>query len=316
MKYIYLGPKQTTIENSNFFDYSITLFGINDEKNNSYESFLTFEYWNPDNNLKEITIYNRLLSQIDYQAEIIAHNPLLASKCKFPNNLKLVCVNDLDLLNTLNNKIKTHNLFKGIVPMLEYYYVTGNSFNYKNFSEISNNLVIQHPIGSGGSKTFFCTNENHEQIEQLLIPNEEYSVSAYIEQNTPYNIHCIISNEQIEILPPSMQELELIDKIEYIGSNYNLNLDKSLKEKFIFYCTKICKKLQKLGYRGILGIDYIYANNELYFIEINPRFQGSTKQVDKILKDNNLPSIFEYNYNAFKNIQIQPIKFKTHSLYN
>ena len=37
------------------------------------------------------------------------------------------------------------------------------------------------------------------------------------------------------------------------------------------------------------------------FIEINPRFQGSTVQLDKILKNHNLPSIFEYNYNAFNN---------------
>ena len=41
MKRIYLGPKQSTIENSNFFDHSITMFGINDESNDSYESFLT-----------------------------------------------------------------------------------------------------------------------------------------------------------------------------------------------------------------------------------------------------------------------------------
>uniref|UniRef100_UPI003FEFF9EB ATP-grasp domain-containing protein n=1 Tax=Eisenbergiella sp. TaxID=1924109 RepID=UPI003FEFF9EB len=49
----------------------------------------------------------------------------------------------------------------------------------------------------------------------------------------------------------------------------------------------------------MLGIDYIYANGELYFIEINPRFQGSTRQLDNILKRNGLPSIFDYNYRAF-----------------
>lgn len=316
MKRIYLGPKQSTIENSNFFDHSITLFGITGEHNDSYESFLTFEYWNPDNALKEITIYNRLLSKIEYQAEVIAHNPLLASKCKFTDNLHLVCLNDLNLLNTLNNKSKTHDLFKGIVPMLQYYSVKGESFKYTDFSNISNTLVIQHPTGSGGSKTFFCTNENYEQIEQLLIANENYIVSAYVKENIPYNIHCIIGNDQIELLPPSMQELEIIDKIEYIGSDYNLNLSKELKEKFITYCIKICKKLHQLSYRGVLGIDFIYANEELYFIEINPRFQGSTKQIDKILMDNKLPSIFEYNYNSFKNITMPSIKFDTHSLFN
>ena len=63
-------------------------------------------------------------------------------------------------------------------------------------------------------------------------------------KNIPYNIHCLIGDNQIELLPPSMQELEIIDKIEYIGSDYNLNLAKELKEKFIDYCNKMCVKLQ------------------------------------------------------------------------
>lgn len=313
---IYLGPKKSNIENSDFFDYSVTLFGNSDNKNISYESFLTFEYWNPDNSLKEITIYNKLLSKIDFKAEVIAHDPLLASMCKFPSNLKLICVNDINLLKTLNNKIETHILFKDVVPMLDYHITTGNLFEYNDFSNISSNLVIQHPNGSGGSKTFFCNAENHEQIKKLLIPNENYSISAYIKDNIPYNIHCLISNTQIEILPPSIQDLEIIDKIEYIGSNYNLKLDENLSNKFKQYCTNICKKLQQLGYRGILGIDFIYANNELYFIEINPRFQGSTKQIDKILKENNLPSIFEYHYNFFYNKSMPIIKLKNNPLYN
>ena len=37
MKRIYVGPKQATIENNIFFDYSITLFGNTSEKNTSYE---------------------------------------------------------------------------------------------------------------------------------------------------------------------------------------------------------------------------------------------------------------------------------------
>lgn len=103
MKRIYVGPKQATIENNNFFDYSITLFGKNSEKNSSYESFLTFEYWNPDNHIKEITLYNRELSKINEPAEIIGHDPLLVAKCIIPECAKQVCLNDLNLLEKLNN---------------------------------------------------------------------------------------------------------------------------------------------------------------------------------------------------------------------
>lgn len=299
MKRIYVGPKQSTIENNNFFDYSITLFGNNSETNTSYESFLTFEYWNPDNHIKEITLYNRELSKISEPAQIIGHDPLLITQCCFPQCAKQVCLNNLDLLKTLNNKFLTRELLKDIVPMLKYYMLKGADFKYNNFSNLKQELVLQLPVGSGGSKTFFCNQENFKQVETMLLKDELYSISTYEKNNIPYNIHCLIGKEQIEILPPSQQELEIIDKIEYIGSNYNINIPNEIKDKLINYSYNICKKLQSIGYLGVLGIDYIYANKELYFMEINPRFQGSTRQLDKLLVESNLPSIFEYNYKFF-----------------
>jgi len=317
MKRIYVGPKQATIENSNFFDFSITLLGTNTDTNISYTSFLTFEYWNPDNNLKEITLYNKELSKIHEPIEIMAHNPMVVSKCTLPTNAKIVCLNDSTLLDILDNKIKTHELFKGIVPMLIYHIIKGSEFDYENLSKLlSNELVIQHPKGSGGSKTYLCNIKNYNQIKSLLISNEYYSISSYQKDNIPYNIHCLIGEKQIEILPPSIQELEIIDKIEYIGSNYDISISDNIKNKFIYYCTTICKKLQKLGYKGVLGIDFIYTNKELFFIEINPRFQGSTKQIDKLLKESKLPSIFEYNYNFFNNIEMPSTRSMKFSLFN
>jgi len=307
MKRIYIGPKQSTIENNNFFDYSITLFGNNTETNTSYESYLTFEYWNPDNHLKEITLYNRELLKLSEPAEIMAHDPLLLSQCKLPHMVKQICLNDLKLLNQLNNKFETRKLLKDIVPMLKYYMVKGSEFKYKKYSTISEELVLQLPIGSGGSKTFYCNQDNYEQVELSLLPNELYSISTFEKENIPYNIHCLIGKNQIELLPPSEQELEIIDKIEYIGSNYYITIPQEIKTKLTNYSYAICKKLQSMGYLGILGIDFIYAKNELYFIEINPRFQGSTRQLDKILVKNNLPSIFEYNYNFFLGNDMPPI---------
>lgn len=315
MKRIYVGPKQATIENNNFFDYSITLFGKNSEKNLSYESFLTFEYWNPDNHIKEITLYNRELSKINEPAEIIGHDPLLVAKCIIPECAKQVCLNDLNLLEKLNNKFKTRELLKDIVPMLKYYMVKGIDFKYNDFNKIAPELVIQLPVGSGGSKTFFCNQANSKQVETILLKDELYSVSAYKKDNIPYNIHCLIGKNQIEILPPSQQELEIIDKIEYIGSNYDITIPTEIKNKLIKYSYNICEKLQSLGYLGVLGIDYIYTNNELYFIEINPRFQGSTRQIDKLLIESNLPSIFEYNYNLFLGKEMPTTKKIKYSLF-
>lgn len=305
MKRIYVGPKQATIENSDFFDASITLFGDNTNNNKSYQSntlenIMAFEYWNPDNNFKEIEIYNREIAKLVEPVEIMAHDPKVVQGCKFPENVKMICRNSQLLLAIFNDKIQTRELLKNIVPMLNYYTIKGKEFDYQQLCKISDQLVVQLPIGGGGSKTFLCNKNNSEDVKARLLPNELYSISAYERDNIPYNIHCLISETQIEIFPPSKQELEIVDKIEYIGSDYNIEISNLVKEKFIKYSTAICEKLQTMGYRGVLGIDYIYVNNELYFIEINPRFQGSTRQLDELLKASGLPSIFEYNYLAFE----------------
>lgn len=311
---IFVGPKQKTIENNNYFDKSITLVGDNSNNNVALSKKLPFDYWNPDNVMQEIEFYNKELSKIDCNAQIIAHNPKVVSKCNLPQNVQLICKNEEKLLNILDDKIKTRELLSSVVPMLEYKNIIGKGLLEMNLNQ-QKSLVIQLPYGSGGSKTFLYNQSTEKEIKSLILQDEIYSVSEYQEDNIPYNIHCIIGENQIELLPPSEQDLEITDKIEYIGSFFVITIPAQIKEKMIDYSNKICKILQKLGYRGVLGIDWIYANNELYFIEINPRFQGSTRQVDLLLKKSKLPSIFELNYLAFYEDNLPSTKNMLFSLY-
>lgn len=308
MNRIYIGPKKKTIENSSFFDYSITIVGdgIN---NKAYSKKLTFEYWNPDNEFMEIDIYNKGMAGIDYPAEIMAHNPRVLFKCDIPKNLKWICKNSPSLLDLLDNKFETRNIMKNIVPMLEYTSIKGYEFNYKKISkQLSKNLVIQLPTGSGGSKTFLVNENNNGDFINIIEPYKEYSISAYRDYNIPYNVHCVIGNNQIRVFLPSMQILEISNKIEYIGSEYNVYIEEKVNEKLEEYSIKICQKLMKLGYLGVLGIDYILCDENLFFIEINPRFQGSTSELNKILIKNGFPSIFEYNHMAFNGIDMPEVR--------
>jgi len=315
MKKAYIGPKQTTIANTNFFDFSLTLFGENSSKNFSYEKNLTFEYWNPDNALKEKYIYNNLLSKLSEPFEIMGHDPLLISECEIPKNISQICLNDVKLLKVLNNKIETRSLLKNVINTLDYQIILGHDFDYDNLiKKFGENMVVQSPFGSGGSKTFLCTPKNYLDIQSILSDNKNYSVSRFLEENIPYNVHCVIG-EKIDLFAPSIQELEIIDKIEFIGSKY-VNIDKGVKQKMIEQSMNICCELKKLGYLGVLGIDYIYSNKELFFMEINPRFQGSTKDLDLLLSQSNLPSIFEYNYNAFKGIKTPTAKNMINSIFD
>lgn len=314
MKRIFVGPKQATIKNNNFFDGSITLVGDNTNNNVAYQNKVSFEFWNPDNVSLEVRVYNKEILKLDQPVEIMAHNPKVVSSCTLPNNVQLICKNEQHILEILDDKIQTRNLMKDIVPMLDYYTIKGEDLSFKELFEISDELVIQLPIGSGGSKTFICNKENINNIINMINPESYYSISAYERENIPYNIHCIVFDNKIEVLAPSQQILEVSDKLEYIGSEFNIKIEEKIKSKMIEYSKKVCRKIQSMGYRGVVGIDYIEVNEELFFIEINPRFQGSTAQVDKLLKESMLPSIFEYNYYAFKNKEMPSTKKMKNSI--
>ncbi|MBR2787379.1 MAG: ATP-grasp domain-containing protein [Clostridia bacterium] len=315
MKRIFVGPKQKTIKYTDFFDASITLIGKNDSNNVSYSEDIPFEFWNDDNNQREIDIYSKALSNLSEDAEVMAYNPKLVSRCIFPKNVKLICKNSDELLEKLDDKIELRKLFKGIVPMLEYYTIKGEDFNYKQLSNISKELVVQSPLGSGGAKTFFCNEDNNERIKGKLIKSQYYSISAYKKNNISYTIYGIIGKNQVEILPPAQQIFEIGDNLEWYDSIYETNVSQTAKEKLIKYTTIICKSVQSMGYRGILNLDFIFADEELYLIEANPRFGGTIVEIDKLLQKSGLPSIFEYNYRAFYDLEIPTTKNMEKSIF-
>ena len=53
-----------------------------------------------------------------------------------------------------------------------------------------------------------------------------------------------------------------------------------------------------MGYRGILGIDFILKNDIVYFMEINPRFQSSSFLISKSLYKKYNIDIAQLHYNA------------------
>jgi biotin carboxylase len=60
---------------------------------------------------------------------------------------------------------------------------------------------------------------------------------------------------------------------------------------------KICEKIKTTGYRGIIGIDYLYkSNGDIIFMEINPRFQSSSFLINMYLEKYYNTNLVEYHY--------------------
>ena len=88
----------------------------------------------------------------------------------------------------------------------------------------------------------------------------------------------------------------------YFGGDYIAysKIDAEIDRKFKEGARKLCSVLKDKGYRGILGLDAINYNGDVLFLEINPRFQGSSPDLNRALWERGCPSLQELNLQAFE----------------
>ena len=309
---VWVGIRQSEIKYCNFIDDSISVFGNNNSLENQIKEKINH------NNEKHYDFIddfynNEIVKQIEknsnvrfmYYSQIYSYD----SMKKLGLLDYVVCLNNQDLIEFVNNKFKIKEYLKDYIPILNYVFIDGKDFDFENLKQKYGNceFVLQTEKGSGGFSTIVLDENNKNDIK--LDNNQTYMITKYCKNNIPVNIHILISKNDIALLPPSVQYIELSNnKLIYKGSDFitykkivNNKMDSKLKE----YAFIVGKIMQKKGYRGILGIDSIIYDDEVYFMEINPRFQNSSTILNKALQDNNLPSLQELHYNCFYDKTIQ-----------
>ena len=310
---VWIGIRESEIKYCDFINNSINIFG-NNENSLNQQIKKNINHNNEDNFLLMGQFYNKEILRFikkNKNVKFMYYSQIYTYDAIKKLNLfdRVICLNNQNLINFINNKFKIKDYLKDYIPILKYTYIKGKDFNkeYKN-----NEYVVQSEEGSGGSSTFLVNKDNINSIN--LEDNQIYMVTNYCKNNIPINIHILITTNDIILLPISIQNIEISNnRLTYKGSDFiayekivNKNIDAKVKK----YTKIVCKKLQEKNYRGILGIDWIIYNNEVYFMEINPRFQNSSTILNKALQDNNLPSLQELNYNCFynKKIILKPFK--------
>lgn len=299
----------------NFFIDSITVFG-EEKPNNLIQPLNQFIKKNLDHNNEKndeiITSWqrehiNNILVK-NPNAEFMFYNQIMALKY-FKGNKNIICLNNEDLINKLDDKLYTREYYKTKVPCVPHFILYGKEISIEKLNSLFNKktkYIVQSKNGSGGSGTLVFSN-NSQKI--LLDDEKKYLVTEYYEKSISMNTHLMISKDSVLVLPSSIQIIEnqynhLIYKgCDFVG--FNNIISDEVKSKVNKYAKIIGEDLQNQGYLGICGIDFIIYDNEVYYIEINSRFQNSSTILNKSLMENNQPSLQEMNYNCFKNKDIK-----------
>lgn len=238
-------------------------------------------------------------------AKFIFYNPQIAYRLDVSLRQHVLCLNDNNLLNLLNDKIYTRYWFRRYVPVLPSIIIDSPNLS---FQELENNLsysdqyIVQQNKSSGGLGTFILTRKNG--MLSILKNNykELFIVSPYIHEGFAININAIIGKKNTILLPISLQLSEKNkERILYHGADYVAahTISENIVVKLKEYTNNILIHIKQLGYLGIIGLDFLITKDEIYFLEVNPRYQASSFLINIALKEKGFSSLSKMNLTAF-----------------
>lgn len=303
----WIGIKESDLDDEpELFEKSITFFGSGKGRNVSYSNDsgkrINHNLGSEESSLFIAKNINEILSQND-NARFMYFSPY-HSYC-LPENLygNVYCQNEKSILELLRNKINTRFWCAHSVPIVPSVLLESSRCFYefisKTFGNEHSKYVLQKNYSAGGYSTYLLDKNSQMSFDD----NDILLVSPYIEESVPLNVTAIIYEDDILLFPPSIQIIANdSNRLLYKGADFIAykELNKSIKQKVLQYSKMICENLKNIGYRGICGIDYITDMNEVFFMEINERFQASSYLINITLKENHFPSLQQLCLEAFQ----------------
>lgn len=241
----------------------------------------------------------------DPDARFMFYNQSMAQTLDTQLKGKGICVNRKDILNILNHKMLCKLWLKNQVTLTPNIQIFGSEISFPTLQKIfygSDAFVIQQDFSSGGHSTYIFNSENEKNILNKIELTRLYLVTPYFKNAIPLNFHGVIYNDGFQLYPPSVQIVQMEnDQLIYKGGDFVAV--KSLPDNILMsakiYAQDICEKLRGIGYLGVCGIDFIVAEDTVYFMEINPRFQASTSIINLALQNIGAVSINQACIDAF-----------------
>ncbi|MBW6440801.1 ATP-grasp domain-containing protein [Patescibacteria group bacterium] len=224
--------------------------------------------------------------------------------------------NDWKLSAKLENKIEFIEVTKKLkIPNAECKIIKlDNNKDSLNFSG-KHKFVLQLPRGHAGNSTFLIKNENDFKNLSEKYKNRTVKVSKYFKGET-YTINACVVGNKILISKPIFQitGFSLYNKNSFGGTcgndyAYPKKLSRVQRKKIFDYTNKIGNYINKLGYRGIFGLDFVVSGGIVNLIEINPRIIGSMSLFTKLQIQSKQPPFLLLSILEF----INPVKIRSTS---
>nr|VFK38237.1 MAG: ATP-grasp domain-containing protein [Candidatus Kentron sp. TC] len=214
------------------------------------------------------------------------------------------------LYQRLSNKLSVRTELANWIDVIPTIELDGQDITIENLKGLFpgyGRFVIQSTFGSGGFGTWLVSSTT--DISRVA-SGYGMLVSPYMDHCLPVNQHVIITDHGSVPLLPSVQFIQERDgRLLYQGCDYSLvdQLGAHLVDDISQTSERISRFVRGVGLRGVFGVDYLVTTaGELIFVEINPRFQGSTAALNASLTEQQCPSVQEMHMAAFQGRSIKP----------
>lgn len=305
----WIGPRESDIAYTNgLFAGSFTFYGSGQDGNRAFCGVNPIRI---NHNLFSAAASDYILARqmesivADPNCRFMAYNP----NCTYgaPKEImeRMLCLNDEQLMRKVDDKISFRRLFGDIVPMIPMRVLKSTQCSVDALRSLFPGFsvyVVQEPVSTGGQGTLLLNEHNQHSVAKNLDPEADYIVMGYIDRNIPINIHAMIYDREILIFPGSVQMIRRGNgRLLYRGADYPAyrSIEPSIRERFESLSMPLLREMQRMNYRGVVGVDAMIHDGEIYFTEVNNRFQGSSVVLTKALSEQGLPSLQEMNLAAF-----------------
>ena len=305
---LWSGPRESDIAGlAPLFCASTTIYGSNQGNNRAYSK-----------DIRRRINHNRHGSVPDdygdkYVAEWIERYPDLSIFFYDPRYSrflssryqdKVIGCNDIALLELLDSKSDMRRIAARHIPIVPFQQVTDPAQLRSAMPKIEDGAryVLQENRASGGYGTHIISKDNVDTVLASCDAGGGLLLSDYIENSVSVNIHCVLYEDQTVILPGTIQLVrEVNHKAVYLGADFIAyqEIASEAREAVGLCGERLCNILRDMGYRGVLGIDFLLTQGQPMFLEVNARFQASTILLNKALMEHGFPSVQEMHLAAF-----------------
>lgn len=156
-------------------------------------------------------------------------------------------------------------------------------------AELERHPVVLRVSSSQAGMGHELIRDTEELAASRLMSRESVAMGPFLEDHVPLNVAgCLFPDGEVTLHSPSMQLVGLPHSVRsrfgFCGSDFSAikEVDRALIERLETYARIVGKWLHSEGYVGAFGMDAMVYQGQLFFTELNPRFQGSTRLLNAI----------------------------------